>query len=247
MDDLKKFIIRVDPPRSHPIAESEAHYLGVHVPLARIGATNDPDRVAYHTRRVERQYDRSGGWEHRLTAWRFVANWVRSSDGHGEVTPQGLSRAVANDVVHCVRDLRRCEVTEHVLLDRRAGLTSSAMVLFEYDRELTTSADEARALLTCLATSAVDAAEEQCGIRLITANYVVNEDETAPVTESGQLFTGRLLPESDKVGYLEFVFDNQYWAEEFFGNSEIANLMLDLTFKHAAGYLVAERVEFDRR
>ncbi|QXW01327.1 hypothetical protein [Rhodococcus globerulus] len=138
-------------------------------------------------------------------------------------------------------------MTEHILLDCRAGLSSSAVVLFEYDRELTTTADDARARLAFLAGSVAGAAREQPGIRLITANYVVNEDETAPVTEPGQLFTGRLLPESDKVGYLEFVFDNQHWAEQFFENPEIANLLLDLTFKHAAGYLVAERVEFDRR
>lgn len=243
-----KVMIRVDPPRGHPLEQSERHYVGVHVALAREGNVRHADRLGYWTRKVVGQYDRTGGWNHRRTAWRFVTNWVDCEDREPSSLATGvLDAALEKDVVHCVRDLRRSVVEECVLLDRRSGQTSGASYLFEYDRDPAMPAEEAWTRLSEIADRTTDAVRDATGIRLVQRNRVLCESETRAIAEPGQAFTGRLQDETDKVGYLELFFDSGYWGDRFFSDPRVAAVLLDPAFEVAAGYRVVDTIEFDRR
>jgi len=249
---MNKTIARFNQPLLHPREESESHYVGVHIPLARIGFLREPNRLAYHTLKAVKQYDPAGGWNHRLTAWRFVIAFMHGiqseeSDKDETALSEAMLALVKRDIPHCLRDLRRCPVVEQVVMEPPNPNSSCAKYLFEYDRFADTSHEEAADWVNKLITAIQDwASQDSRGLRSIKVNWTDGESEAAAQAEPGQLYTGKLIS-TNKVAYIEFTFDSEHWGEQFFGRAGRAEMLLDTRFEVADGYLVQETIEFDRR
>lgn len=236
---INKGISVWDPPLAHPPEQSERHYVGVHVPRVRSAFARLPNWKAYYTLKALRQYDYNGAFNHRLTAWRWII--TRSE---GKPLPPDTEEA-RREAANCIRNLRSCGVTEEIILDRRGAQPDQVHYLFEYDRHLTMPADEARERARGIAVKIAEAAAEAQGARLVTANYVDDEAEMRDGTETRQMPTGRLLPETDKVMYLEVVCDSEYWGDLFFAQPGIADTIFDYEFAVCRGFHVDERCAYD--
>jgi hypothetical protein len=242
---MSKSISSFLPVSKHPQARSERHYVQVHVPFARRLLLAKPQVISYHTNRARSEYDLNGRWRQRPNAWRFVV--LRFEEGQGLGFTEEERRVVSNDHRNCLRGLRGCPVTEEVLHDRLAGQTSLAKYLFEFDRYPTTPFEEARERARELGTEFLARAGSAFGIRRISLNLVDGEAETGALDEEGQLITGRLLPETDKVAFLEVYFDHEEWGDGLFAQDGLRELLVDPFFAVARGYKIDERCGLDRR
>ena len=241
---MTKSIARFDPVSTHPVEESERHYVEVHARWARQRLRQLPAVLSYHTNLVMRQYDMRGDWRQRPTAWRFVV--LRFEGERLGFTPVD-SALVARDHLNCLRDLRSCVVDERVLLDQRRGQTTFEKYLFEYDRSPDVTPGEADMALDVLVDCVVPAARDAFGLRLLVLNRVLAESEALPSREPGQVPTERLLPETTKHAYLEWYFDHQEWGDDFFAAHNVRRALQDAPFAIANGYHVHEACGLDRR
>jgi hypothetical protein len=247
---VQKLITKFLPPSTHPVAEAEAQYVGVHIPTARDIFLLREEEVVYYTLKVLRQYDYGGRWNHRLTAWRFVIRYVDRDllpEGTEDDSVLARRQRLANrDQPHSIGGVRRFEADEEVLVDRRSGQTSQVKYLFEYERDPAMPLERARALLNDLVTQVLESAGEVQGLRLILVDWVRREVRI-DWREDGQYDANEWSTDSTCVGFLEFVFDSAYWGEQFFARPMMNLIMLDYRFTYSMGYLVNECCELDKR
>lgn len=242
---IAKTISRFLPVTDRPAEECERYYTEVHYPWARQMLRARPQVLTYHTNRVLRQYDLLGGFRMRPTAWRFVI--LTFLPGRGLELDADTARTIAMDHPNCLRDLRGGPVEETVVLDRLGGQTALAKYLVELDRHEDTTPETAWEQATSLVEALADAAAEADGVRLLRLNRVLGEAETAPVVEPGQRTTGRMLPSTDKVAYVEVYVDDRIDGDRFFAQDRIRRLLSDRVFATQAVYHVEERCGLDRR
>ena len=245
---MQKLITRFMPPSTHPVEESEAQYVGVHVPTARDLFLMQPEEITYYTLKVVRQYDYGGRWNHRLTAWRFVVRYLEPDKAlpRGSAANLPARQLLAKrDQPHSIGGVRRFDVEEEIVLDQRSGQTAQVKYLFEYERGPQVSPEVAGQVIRSLTRELVERAQGAIGFRLLLIDWIKSEIEIH-WQPSGQYETGAWLP-STCVAMLEFVFDSDYWGELFFSQDGMNLLMLDSRFAESAGYLVYERCELDKR
>ena len=242
---MSKSISSFQPVAKHSRAKSERHYVQVHVPFARQLLLARPQVISYHTNRARHEYDLSGNWRKEPAAWRFVV--LRFEEGTGLDFTEDERQVVSDDHKNCLKGMRGFSVTESVLHHSLTGQTSLAKYLFEFDRHPTTAAEEARERAHNLAHSFVDATSETFGLRRVALNLVRREAATEPMEEEGQRITDRVLPETDKVAYLEVYFDHEEWGDPIFARDDIRLLLQDPFFAKVSGYKVDERCGLDRR
>lgn len=248
---MRKAFNRFEASQRRTPEDCERYYAEVHTKVARELLVDQPNVLSYTQYRVERQLDGEGAWDAERTAWRFVAMLSKEKSSGPGAAPvaTGLDTRQALAKVHaeCLRNLRRTLVEEEVLLDRRGPRTRFVPFLFEYDRRTDTSTEEARKRLQGIVSSLAPDWESAFGLRLVVLNTVQDESKAIPIHEPGQELTDELLDETDKVGYLQFYFDDPEWAERYFAESSVRSVLMDDFFAVANGYHVAERCVFDRR
>jgi hypothetical protein len=236
--------------------ECERHYSTVHTRWARHLLRDRPHVVSYHIDRASAAYDVRGGFGQRPDSWRWVI--LRLAPGQR----LGLSGAEQDQVVedhrNCLRDLRSFAVDERVVVDELRGQTALVKYLFDVERtgdgpagsaggDRTRSVTDDRLRLSALADSLAEhAGSGDHGLRLLLADTVTREQATEPVDEPGQRPVGRVLEDSTKIGFLELYFDQQEWAEDFFGQPAVRALLRP-GFARVRGYRVEEACGFDHR
>lgn len=246
---MQKLITRFVPPASHPFEEAEAQYVGVHVPTARDLFLLQPEEITYYTLRVTKQYDYGGRWNHRLTAWRFVTRYLEPAQALSDDSSTELRARQAlakRDQPHSIGGVRRFDIEEEILVDKRSGQTAQVKYLFEYDRRPDTSPEDARGFIRSLLQKVIARAPHATGLRLIVADWVKSEIEIL-WREGGQYDVGDWSPDSTKTAFIEFLFDSDFWGQTFFAQQGMNVIMLDSRFADSAGYLVDERCELDKR
>lgn len=242
---LDKSLARFLPLQSLSRAECERHYTKVHIPFARAMLRDQPAVISYHTDRVVAEYDLAGGWRQRPRAWRFVL--LHLQPGQHRTTSADLQEAIAQDHRNCLRELRSCAVRERVALDRRNGQLVLCKYLFEYDRRVDTDLQTDRERFHAVVDGALDLLDQAAGLRLVLVDDVISEGATEPIDEPGQRRLDHYLPSTDKLGYLEFYFDNIYGAETWFARPEVRAMLCDQYFAVARGYRIEEHCGIDKR
>jgi len=249
---MQTTLARFDPLATQDPELSEAHYRQVHVRLAAELLGSVPTIRQYSTYLVRRQYDATGRWHKQPTTWRFASQIVEPPpevpDGSAQTAfPEEVRRRLAQDHRNCLRHLRRFDVEDEVLLDAFSGQLSTQRYLFEFERAADTGAEAARTEFNRVAQTLASLVAGVAGLRRLVRRGVITEAEAGPLDDDGQILTGRQLPVSTMVGYLDVVFDNHYSAEQSFVRNEVRALMRNDHFSSIEGYEVEEVVGFDHR
>jgi len=227
-----------------PIEECDRHYREVHTRFARRFMRDMDDVVSYHVNRATAEFDLVGDWRQRPRAFRFIV--IRTRSGPLRMAPE-LAAVLAEDHRGFLRELRNFPVEEQVVVDELRGQTALVKYLFEFDRPPGTHPAEARRMIDGTVAALAAEAGEALGLRLLLANHVLGEREAAPIDEPGQRALPTLLPETCKQAFLEFWFDQQEWAEEWFRRPEVSTALRDPAWALARGYRVDEECGLDRR
>lgn len=242
---LGKSISRFLPVTTHPVEESERHYVEVHFPWAQRLLRAQPQVQTYHVNRAVRQYDQLGRFRRRPSAWRFVL--LTFDEGRNLQFDVRTSNAIAQDHPNCLRDLRGTPVEESVVRSRLDGQTALAKYLIEVDRTTATPQADAVRGFESFTDALAERLDAVADFRLLRLNRVLAEAATAPVVEPGQRTTGEMLPETTKTGYVEVYFDDAYAGDDFFARRDVLELFDDARFATMAAYHVEERCGLDRR
>jgi hypothetical protein len=249
---MQTTLARFDPLATRDSELSEAHYRNVHVRLAAELLGSVPTIRQYSTYLVRRQYDATGHWHKHPTTWRFASQIVEAvlevPDGSAQTAfPEEVRRRLAQDHRNCLRHLRRFDVEDEVLLDAFSGQLSTQRYFFEFERADDVSAEGARASFEEICHAIASLAVDVAGMRLLVRRGVMAEAEAGPLDDEGQILTGRQLPASSMVGYLDVVSDNAFNAELFFARNDVRDELRSNRFATIEGYEVEEIVGFDKR
>jgi hypothetical protein len=248
---LQKTIARFEPVAALGEAACERHYRRVHLPLARrlLGSVETIRR--YSTWRVQAQYDAAGGFNLAPRAWRFATQLFHdpaASTGEAATTfPAIVCDTLAEDHRNCLSRLRRFDVEDRTLLDLFVDQRTGQGYVFEYERRDGEDPVYARSAFEELAAAAVDRLEGTPGLRRVVSNAVRAEAEAEALDEPGQRLTGRLLPSTLTVGYLEVTFDHSSYGRAVFATEDVCQVLQSRAFAASNGYEILEEVGFDRR
>jgi hypothetical protein len=249
---MQTTLARFDPLATRLPELSESHYREVHVRLAAELLGSVPTIRQYSTYLVRRQYDATGHWNKHPTAWRFASQMIEAApvvpdDSAATAFPEEVRRRLAQDHRNCLRHLRRFDVEDEILMDACSGQLSTQRYFFEFERTADQSAETARAEFDGICAAIASLASGAAGLRRLVRRGVMSEAETGPLDDDGQILTGRMLPATTMVGYLEIVFDSHYSAEQFFVRDDVRVAVLSEHFAGIEGYEVEEVVGFDKR
>jgi hypothetical protein len=226
------------------LEECDRHYREVHTRFARRFMRETDDVVSYHINRATAEYDLVGDWRQRPRAFRFIV--LRTVSGPLHMPPERAA-VLAEDHRNFLRDLRNFPVEEQVVVDELRGQTALVKYLFEFDRRPDSDPAQARHALEGTLTALADEAGRALGLRLLLADHVQGEREAAPIDEPGQRPLPTFLPGTCKQAFLEFWFDQQEWAEEWFRRPAVRTALQDPAWALARGYRVDEECGLDRR
>jgi hypothetical protein len=249
---VQSTLARFEPLGDRPVEASERHYTRVHIPLAIELLGSVPAIVQYSTYSVVRQYDATGGWDKRPTAWRFASQLIRTQEevGEGEAAtafPEEVRTRLAQDHRNCLRGLRRFDVENVVLQGSFTPTLSTQRYFFEFEATAESDPIAARAAFVSTCDQLAGLASGAPGLRGVVRRGVEYEAEAGTLDDAGQFLTGRRLPRTTMVGYLEVVFDSAYAAEPFFRRSTVRDALRTPGFASIEGYEVREVVGFDTR
>jgi hypothetical protein len=237
-------ISRFVPVTTHPEAESERHYREVHFPFAQRLLRDLPHVRSYHTDRVVRERDIAGGWAAKPTAWRYVL--LRFDEGRSLELDAITADTIANDHPNCLRDLRTTTVADEVVVDRLHGQTVLDKYLIEVDRPDPVPHERAAVAFDRLVAVLEATCGAAFGTRLLRVNRVLTEYGTEPVVEPGQRGTGRALPVTTKVGFVELYVDDRRWGDPLFDVTGVAEALADPHLDRPRVRQVVERCGLDR-
>jgi hypothetical protein len=236
---------RFDPVSDRSREECDRHYRDVHVPFAGRMLLGHEGTVSYHTARALGEYDVTNGFAQQPTAWRYIV--LRYQAGRNPSVTKQQADLMAQDHLNFLSRLRSCAVRERVLVERRSAQTALEKYIFEYDRAADVGAADALERFRTVIDELMTKTTLARTARLVIANEVLSEQETAPLREPGQLALPRNRAETDKVGYLEFWFDSTAAAEDYFVAEEVGATLRPAGFAVRTGYHVEERCVIDRR
>lgn len=242
-----KRIMQFQPSALVSVAESDRHYRQVHSAWATDIFRTTDSLVSYHTNLLTGQWDLRGGFGRTPDLWRYAA--MRSDPLRGLEFAPGTAALLSHDHQNFLRELRRFDVEETVRFDCRSGQMTSAKFVLVLDRPEGGDAEQAADAVAEVTDTVSTALERSYGARLLVANRVLCERENVAMREPGQRPTGRILPDSTRLAFLEIWFDEQIWGEEFFCRPELLALQTSSVFAPAAitAYRVDERSPHDRR
>jgi hypothetical protein len=242
-----KRIMQFQPSALRPREECERHYLDVHSAWAVRTFRGMDDLVSYHTNLVVRQWDIAGGFGRSPDLWRFAE--MRSTPDGAFEFPRGVAEMLSDDHQNFLSHLRRFDVEERVLFDRRSGQLTSAKYVIVLDRpDGLASAEVPRGVAQVVDVLGA-LLEDSYGARLLVEDRVLCERENVAMREPGQRPTGRVMADSSRLAFLALHFDDEVWGDEFFARPEVRRAMLDAGFGPGwcAAYHVFERAPHDRR
>jgi hypothetical protein len=248
---LQKTIARFEPVAALGEAACERHYRRVHLPLARrpLGSVETIRR--YSTWHVRAQYDAAGGWNLAPRAWRFATQLFHdpaASTGEAATAfPANVRNTLAEDHRNCLSRLRRFDVEDRTLRDLFGDQRTGQGYVFEYERSDGDDPVSARLAFGELASAAVDRLEGAPGLRRVVSNTVRAEAESEALDEPGQRLTGKLMPSTLMVGYLEVTFDHSSYGRAVFATEGVRQVLQSREFADSNGYEIVEEVGFDKR
>lgn len=246
-----KVVAQFDPLRSLPLQECERHYNDVHVPFIRHGVRDAPGMITYQTNLVLRQRDVDGGWHARPRAWRWATGrFDESPEEPPAPLPEEFAEQVSQDHRNFLRNLRTFTAVEEVQLDRRTQQTRLEKFSLHVDRRPAVAAPVAQARLRELLSPVLEGADQAFGLRLVVFDRVFRQAASASLDEEGQTMSPHiLLPETLRVGHVDFYFDAVEWGEQFFADhrQRIDATLYDPAFDQAHLYHVDELGQVDKR
>lgn len=244
---VAKRIMSFQPSALRSVEACERHYLDVHRHWAVEALGSDPRLLGYATTRLEAQWDMAGRFCAQPDLWRYAA--MRFVSPGVEFSPE-VTRMLAHDHQNFLKDLRRFDVIEEVVVDLVAGQLTSTKYVVLVDRpaqavEGDGAASAAEELVRHLSLLIQDA----YGARRMIVNRVVRERENVAMREEGQLPTGRVLATTDRLLVLELYFDDSDWGDAFFASTPVLDLLRTSVFAPSSmkAYRASERVAHDRR
>jgi hypothetical protein len=240
-----KTITSFAPATKHGMAESDRHYVDVHVPLARRWLSAVPWITQYMTYKPIDQRDANGSWARRPAVWRYAMQRF-APEAAGTTFPPEIYARLAPDNVNCVSRLRCFEVAEVVPFDRLSGQTALATYLIDVEGHGAHEVVVERldALVACL----VDRAGTLPGIRRVTFDRVERETEAEPLDEPGQRITDRFLDVTPKVGFVGVVADARPFGDALLADPAVDAALFALEQAAEVSCLaVHEECGFDRR
>jgi hypothetical protein len=243
-----KRITRFNPAGDRDAAER--HYTDAHHPfMRRMFREHGELLVRYVANRALAQYDLAGGFGERPSAWRFVITEVDDAAGASGFLPERFQPLIWDDHRKVLQDIDAWEVDEEVLVDRRSGQTGLVKYLLLY--RAGDAAEDRVARARRYAGEHVpflrDAFAQAYGARLYVSNRVVREAETSDAFGPGAAYAGTFRPSPKLLAIDELWFDNDAWADEFFGDAAVLVRLRDSPLGRAEGYRVAETIGVDKR
>jgi hypothetical protein len=233
------------PASRNGLAESERHYVDVHVPLARRWLAQVPWITQYMAYKPLEQRDANGGWRQRPAIWRYAMQRF-APDAAGTTFPEDVYARMAPDNLNCLSELRCFEVEEQVPLERVSGQT--AFATYFVDVEAREGEDGTQERLDALVERLLERAGAHDGIRRLTVNRVTRETEAEAIEEPGQKLTDRFLPETRKLAILELVADGRAFGDALLDDPAVDEGLFELGRKADVACLaVQEDCGFDRR
>jgi hypothetical protein len=226
-------------------AEADHHYRTIHTAYARRLLRSMDHVLSYHVGLAIGERDLLGTWQQAPRAFRFVT--LRFRPGTRFAPPGDVAEAIVQDHRRFVSHHRSFRVDEEVLLDRLRGQTSLLKYQLAFDRRPETTPDEARRQLRAVATGVADLGQQCFGLRQVVLDTVQVELLSEPVDEPGQRPTGRPLPDTLRVGFVEIYADQAEWVEEWFREPEVADLLAARDWGDVLAVRVEEECGLDRR
>jgi hypothetical protein len=242
---LAKAISYFDPVSDRTLAECEEHYTTVHSPWAR-RMLRDTDKVrSYHTARATSRYDLRGLFNQYPCRWRYVI--LRLELGTSLGFDSETEELIAHDHLNFLQNYRGFALEEDLLLDRRDGQSTFEPYLFELDLSADVSPEVGTSAVDTFAIDLVAAAQSAYGLRTITLDRVLNEAAVGPMEHPGQRPLRRPLESTTKLAFIEFLFDQHEWAQEWFARPDVLALLRNPAFDGVTGHRVELRCGLDNR
>jgi hypothetical protein len=226
-------------------AECEEHYTVVHTPWARRMLRDTGKVRAYHTAHAGDRYDLSGQFRQYPGRWRYVI--LRLDPGTTLGFGPETEAMISNDHLNFLQDYRGFAVEEDILFDCRTGQSTFEPYLFEIDRRPEVSAEQGAQALESLAAALLSAAGNAYGLRTITFDRVISESAVGPMEQPGQKPLRAPLDSTSKLAFIEFLFDQHEWAQEWFASPEVLAVLRNPAFDGVIGHRVELRAGFDNR
>jgi hypothetical protein len=227
------------------VAECDDHYQNVHTVWGRRMLRDTGAVLSYHTARARSKYDVNGRFRQQPSRWRYTM--LRLDPGLLRGFGADTDELIANDHLNFLQDFRGFSVAEEVLVDRRNGQSGFEAYLFEFDRRSgVTEADGALAV-DGLREGLRSAARDGYGLRTVALDAVLAETAAEAMEQPAQRPLRRPLPSTDKLAFVEFLFDQHEWAEEWFGGGAFRDLLTDPRFATVIGHHIDLRAGFDDR
>lgn len=229
-----------------PREESERHYLDVHSPWAVDTFAGMPEVVGYHTNRVLAQWDIRGGFGRVPDLWRYASMRYRPP---GMEFSAEVGAMLAQDHQNFLRELRRFDVEESLVLDLGGQALSTAKFVLVLDRPDGLDRAAAVAAADALVAGLARAFGSAYGARRMTVDRVRLERENVAMREPGQQPTGVRFEDTPRLAFVELYLDHACWGEAFFADDDVTALLHGSPFMPAAvtAYHVEERAGHDRR
>jgi hypothetical protein len=226
-------------------AECEQHYSAVHTPWARRMLRETGKVRSYSTARATKRYDLQDRFEQHPSRWRYVI--LRPEPGTSLRFSPEIERLISNDHLNFLQNYRGFAVEEDTLLDRRHGQSTFEAYLFELDREPNVPHEAGASAVQELALDLVVATGSAYGLRAITLDSVVSESAVGAMEHPGQRPLRTPLESTTKLGFIEFLFDQHEWAQEWFARPEVLAMFRNPVFAGVTGHRVDLQCGFDNR
>lgn len=216
-------------------AESERHYLAVHVPQSRYMYRGLPSVQRYTPHRVVAKRDLNKTFHERPDRWRFVI--MHHSGEQNYLRPEVIER-IWIDHGNCLEHITNYQLREEVLHDARSGQTALTKYVLVVPTTAQITVDDAwkQSLTAAFGTA--------FGARLLVFNAVTGSLRTK---DRGRVITGELDAETDASALLELYFDNEDWGQEFLADSRVEALLALELAGGTAAYQVREEPGCDHR
>jgi len=240
-----KTVSTFDALASLPKADCERHYVDVHRPWGRGMLLERSDVLSYETARAIARYDLLGGFRQRPGAWRYVL--IRRRPGSVGPFPPDVADTIAEDHRNFLQNYRGFAGTEEVLLDRRSGQSSFVAYIFEVDRSPAVLDEPADHALARVIGPLLEWAAAAPGLRAMTLDRVETEADAEAIDAPRQRPIGRWLERTDRLGFLEFLFDQEEFAEDWFGSRPVHAVLSDRRIANIIGHRVELSCGFDHR
>ncbi|GAA4554436.1 hypothetical protein [Pseudonocardia xishanensis] len=240
-----KSVVQFDPLPEIGREVADRYYRGAHTGYARRFMRAMPDIVSYHIGLATGGFDIAGGFAAPPPTFRYLT--MRFATSAGLDIPAELADRLAEDHRVFLCNIRGFGVAESVRFDRLGRATSLQRYQFEYER----TDDEPDAVSAERLDRQVSSIErligEAFGARLLVVDRVVAERRPLAIDQPGQRLSAELLPRSNRTAFISVYFDQEEWAQEWFGRDDVRAAVLGTGWSAVRGAKIDEECGLDRR